>query len=58
MVIDLFFFTQLEELLRGKMEGWRDGTVIKHTEFWELNSEPLEVLSSNPSNHMVAYNHL
>ena len=30
------------------MEGWRDGSAVKNA----------EVLSSSPSNHMVAHNHL
>ena len=33
--------------------GWRDGSVVKST-----NSALPEVLSSIPSNHMVAHNHL
>jgi hypothetical protein len=38
----------------GDGGGWRDGSVVKSTHWLLL----LEVLSSIPSNHMVAHNHL
>jgi hypothetical protein len=33
--------------------GWRDGSVVK-----SMDCTLPEVLSSSPSNHMVAHNHL
>ena len=42
-----------EEDRDGEGEDWRDGSVVKNTDC----SLP-EVLSSVPSNHMVAHNHL
>jgi hypothetical protein len=37
---------------KRKTSGWRDGSAVKSTD------SSSEVLSSNPSNHMVAHNHL
>jgi hypothetical protein len=37
-------------LKRVHFGGWRDGSAVKSTVL-------PKVLSSNPSNHMVAYNH-
>ena len=37
--------------LKSQKKGWRDGSVVR-----ALTALP-KVLSSNPSNHMVAHNH-
>jgi hypothetical protein len=44
------------ELIDG---GWRDASEVKRTEVKRLRGPDLpEVLSSIPSHHMVAHNHL
>jgi hypothetical protein len=37
--------------------GWRDGSAVKSTDYSSKTALP-KVLSSNPNNHMMAYNHL
>jgi hypothetical protein len=46
-------------VLRTEKMSWRDGSVVKSSSrVPEFGPEEAEVLSSIPSNHMMAHNHL